>query len=129
MHTNPNVITDTRAAENDHTLTTATVCFFMNDGPWTEHRAYRKTRKYTANSNACMLRLFKSPSARAGDACDEQIQFRAGATILGLRAPAWEWDRRLLFVFDEADVIGRPRPQHREESYDPCYRDNPQMWS
>lgn len=128
-----NVTTDTCAAENDHVLTTATVCFFMNDGDWTEQQTSNATCTYSPNSNACVLRLFKHPSARAGDACDEQIQFRAGATILGRRAPGWEWEtrrfRRLLFIFDEADVIARPHPQRPEESYDACYRDNPQMWS
>jgi len=118
---------------NDKSFTTATTCFFMNDGDWNEHRAYRKTRKYTANSDECMLRLFKSPYARPGDRCDEQIQFRAGATIFCRRAFDWAWqtreDRRLLFVFDDADVIARPDPEWREDSYDACYQDNPQMWS
>jgi hypothetical protein len=130
----PNVITDMRAtpaAENDHVLTTATICFFMNDGDWTEHTS-KGTCTYNPNTDGCVLRLFKHPSARAGDACDEQIQFRAGATILGRRASGWEWERlgarRLLFIFDEADVIARLRQQRPEDTYDACYRDNPQMW-
>ncbi len=120
----PNVITDTRgadrAAENNPVLTTATVCFFVNDGDWTEHPAPNRARKYTANSDTCLFRLYKVPcreSIAIDRGPDEQIQFRAGATILGRRAPGWEWetrrDRRLLFIFDEADVIARPHPRHR----------------
>lgn len=131
----PSVITHTRTAENDHVLTTATVCFFMNDGDWTEHFT-SGTSTYIPNTDACLLRLYKVPcreSIARDLGPDEQIQFRAGATILGRRALGWEWERpgarRLLFVFDEADVLARPRPQRREESYDACYRDNPQMWS
>jgi hypothetical protein len=117
-------------------LTTSTVCFFANDGDWTEHPAPNRARRYIANSDTCLFRLYKVPCGESTEmdrGPDEQIQFRAGATILGCRAPRWEWERpgarRILFIFDEADVIARPRAPHPEETYDACYRDNPQMWS
>ena len=119
----------TNDAVRNTVLTTATACYFTNDD-WTEHRAYRGTRQYTANSNAALLRLYNVPCSQAisiDRGADQQILFRAGATIEGRRAPGWEWEcpgaRRLLFVFDEADVIGRPSPQCSENSYDACYRD------
>jgi hypothetical protein len=121
--------------ENDPVLTTATVSFFANDGLWTEHQTCAGTT-YTANSNNCLLRLYSRPCPER-IAMDlgptEQIQFRVGASIVGRRAPGWEWERRdarrLLFIFDEADVVACPRPQRPEDAYDACFRDNPQMWS
>lgn len=124
------IINTTHVAE--HVLTTATTCFFMNDGEWTEHRMNKGRRKYTTNSDTCLLRLYQLPcrqSIAIDRGPDEQIQFRAGATIEARRAPGWEWEwpgaRRLLLVFDEADVLGRPRPQSPDETYDACFRSLP----
>jgi hypothetical protein len=121
---NGSVTTDTTTV-----LSTATT-FLLDMQGFTRHRAYRGVRRWTANSNTAIVGLYPRPLPAEYSTAylrsvipSEQIQFRPGATVTTRHATGpWAAMEPTFVVFNESDVIARPRWQAPEDTYDAVYR-------